>query len=75
MGNILTTLRLSLGDFSFDVLTEPSKVKNDSGEMIRNPNALLDRQHIIFWIVWVLMVVFTALVFLNFIIAEVSNSY
>ena len=28
-----------------------------------------------FWAVWVIMVIFSSLIFLNFIIAEVSNSY
>ena len=28
-----------------------------------------------FWVVWVIMVIFSALIFLNFIIAEVSASY
>ena len=60
MGNVMTTLRLSLGDFDFGVL---------EGDKL---NA---KQHWLFWIIWVLMVIFSALIFLNFIIAEVSNSY
>ena len=36
---------------------------------------LSPQQHQLFWIVWVMMVIFSALIFLNFIIAEVSNSY
>jgi hypothetical protein len=75
MGNFLTVLRLSLGDFTFDVLNEPDHVKNDDGTLDLNPHRISQTQHIIFWTVWILMVVFTALVFLNFIIAEVSNSY
>merc|ERR1719453_623639 len=59
-GNVLTTLRLSLGDFDFAVLEEDN---------------LSQDQHILFWATWVLMVIFSALIFLNFIIAEVSNSY
>lgn len=59
-GNILTTLRLSLGDFDFSILDEPG---------------LNFRQHVLFWITWVVMVFFSSLIFLNFIIAEVSNSY
>ena len=31
--------------------------------------------NIVFWVVWILMVAFSSLIFLNFIIAEVSNSY
>lgn len=62
-GNVLTTLRLSLGDFDFGVLEQ-------TGE-----NELNKKQHILFWCTWVLMVIFSSLIFLNFIIAEVSNSY
>ena len=60
MANFLTTLRLSLGDFDFTVL---------------EGDELNQRQHTLFWIIWVLMVVGSSLIFLNFIIAEVSNSY
>ena len=59
-GNVLTTLRLALGDFDFGVL---------AGDKL-NP-----KQHILFWIIWIIMVGFSSLIFLNFIIAEVSNSY
>merc|ERR1712216_683970 len=58
-GNLLATIRLSLGDFDFDIIEDKP----------------LTKQHILFWVVWVLMVVFSALIFLNFIIAEVSSSY
>ena len=57
-GNMLTTMRLSLGNFDFNVL-----------------QGLNVKQHVLFWIIWVIMVLFSALIFLNFIIAEVSNSY
>lgn len=59
-GNIMTTLRLSLGDFDFSVLDD---------------DTLGTPQHALFWITWVVMVNFSLLIFLNFIIAEVSNSY
>lgn len=76
MGNLLTTVRLSLGDFAFEALQEPDFMESDEGNFDKiNPDALTDRQHMMFWVVWILMVVFSALVFLNFIIAEVSNSY
>lgn len=75
MGNLLTVLRLSLGDFTFDVLNEPDHVLNDDKTLSLNPHRVSPTQHIIFWTVWILMVVFSSLVFLNFIIAEVSNSY
>ena len=67
MGGIMTTLRLSLGDFDFSVLQiEPS----DDGPQPLNP-----KQHIMFWIIWIIIIIFSSLIFLNFIIAEVSNSY
>lgn len=66
--NLLTVMRLSLGDFDSDftlidffLFTEPPRD--------------FYLQNILFWIVWVGMVIFSALIFLNFIIAEVSNSY
>jgi hypothetical protein len=65
VGNLFTTLRLSLGDFDFGVLEETDAKKG----------ALDSDQHMLYWIIWLLMVVFSALIFLNFIIAEVSNSY
>ena len=71
--NLLTTLRLSLGDFDFGVLQDNEIEKDDDGNVIRLP--LNKKQHILFWITWVLMVIFSSLIFLNFIIAEVSNSY
>ena len=61
--NVLTTLRLSLGDFGPDFF------------LISNDNKMFQLEHILFWIVWVIMVIFSALIFLNFIIAEVSSSY
>lgn len=60
-GGILTTLRLSLGDFDFKFIEEDTKLETKS--------------HILFWILWVMMVIFSSLIFLNFIIAEVCNSY
>ena len=62
VGNILTTMRLALNDFDFGILHNPKKKLNT-------------KQHIMFWISWVLMVILSSLIFLNFIIAEVSNSY
>ena len=60
--NMLTTLRLALGDFDFGILTNPHRPLNT-------------RQHILFWVAWCSMIVMSMLIFLNFIIAEVSNSY
>jgi len=62
MGNVFTTLRLSLGDFDFSILQDPAY-------------PLTPAEHIIYWTNWVIMVIFSLLIFLNFIIAEVSNSY
>jgi hypothetical protein len=60
VGSLIGTLRLSLGDTDFNFL-EDDHMDTD--------------QHYLFWICWVVVVIFSALIFLNFIIAEVSNSY
>lgn len=57
-GNMVATLRMSLGDFDFNA-TEHLTV----GE------------NYLFWLTWLLVVLMTCIVFLNFIIAEASNSY
>ena len=59
-GSFFYTLRLSLGDFDFSIL---------DGEQIT------PYDNILFWIVWLVTILFSLLIFLNFIIAEVSNSY
>jgi len=59
LGNLFTTMRLALGDFDFGMI-EDKKLK---------------KQHFLFWICWLIMVAFSSLIFLNFIIAEVSSSY
>jgi hypothetical protein len=38
-------------------------------------NDLDDIENIVYWICWLLMVTITCIIFLNFIIAEASNSY
>ena len=38
-------------------------------------NILNDYERVIFWITWIVIVLMTCVVFLNFIIAEVSQSY
>ena len=64
-GNMMTTLRIALGDFDFAVL-------EDQGPTL----ATLDAEaHVIFWVCWVMICVFSSLIFLNFIIAEVCNCY
>jgi len=59
-GNILSMLRISLGDFDFTEL---------------KGNRMTPADHLLFWMMWLVMVTFSLLIFLNFIIAEVSSSY
>ena len=57
-GNVLSTIRMSMGDFDFASAT------------------LLDKnESILYWFIFVLIVLVTCIVFLNFIIAEASASY
>jgi hypothetical protein len=58
-GEFLWTLRLSMGDFS----------AIDASTELSKP------ENILFWIVWVMTVIITCIVFLNFIVAEASASY
>ena len=58
-GNLFATFRLALGDFDFGLID----------------NKPLTKQHILFWVTWLIMVIYSSLIFLNFIIAEVSSSY
>lgn len=74
--NIMTTLRLSLGDFDFGLLESPSDKEQEECLKEKKCKAELSKeQHVMFWAIWIMMVLFSALIFLNFIIAEVSNSY
>ena len=59
-GYILQTLRLSLGDFD--------------GYFAASEH-LTFGENMMFWIIWFIVVWMTCIVFLNFIIAEASNSY
>lgn len=54
----MVTLRMSMGDFSFDTATMLGTYEN-----------------YIYWACWLLIVGVTCIIFLNFIIAEVSASY
>ena len=38
-------------------------------------NFLTPAENALYWIIWLMVVVMTCIIFLNFIIAEVSNSY
>ena len=58
-GEFLWTLRMSIGD-------------NSLIEAAKNLGAT---ENILFWILWLLGVVITSIVFLNFIVAEASGSY
>ena len=59
IGNFIYTFRLSLGDY--DLI----------GEVPGIPFA----DNVMFWLIWVLSVTLTSIIFLNFIIAEASASY
>jgi hypothetical protein len=58
-GNFLWTLRVSIGDNS----------------LIEAAKKLEGPENIIFWLLWILVVVTTCIIFLNFIVAEASGSY
>ena len=58
-GNIFATMRLSLGDFDFSLINDEP----------------LTKTHILFWVMWIFVFLFSSLIFLNFVIAEVSNSF
>ena len=60
MGNFIFGLRLSLGNHEFSAFSNPEMQPADKQ---------------LFWIIWVMMIFFTALVFLTFVIARVSDSY
>jgi hypothetical protein len=60
MGNFIFGLRLSLGNHEFSTFSNPEMTASDKQ---------------IFWIIWVGMIFFTALIFLTFVIARVSDSY
>jgi hypothetical protein len=64
MGNAITSLRMSLGDFDFGIL-----------RVIGGHAEILPKQHIMFWVAWLIMVIASSFIFINFVIAEVTNSY
>lgn len=55
----LSTFNVSLGNFDFD----PSQMLNGEAE------------NIMYWVLWTITLIITNIVFLNFIIAEASESY
>lgn len=58
-GNVFQTIRISMGDF----------------EIIAAADYLPATQNYLFWLIWLLTVILTCIIFLNFIVAEASNSY
>ena len=59
VGEILWTLRMSVGDFS----------------AIDAASYLTETDFVIFWIVWLITITLTTVIFLNLIVAEASASY
>lgn len=58
-GNILQTVRISMGDFG----------------AISAADYLTPNENYLFWFIWLLTAVITCIIFLNFIVAEASASY
>jgi hypothetical protein len=58
MGNFMSALRISLGDFDFTQLT-----------------VLTAEESITYWTLWVFIFLMGCLIFMNFIITEVGESY
>lgn len=61
VGTFLITLQLTVGNFEFDILTSKE-----------HPEVW---KHYLFWFIWYCYVIFGLVIILNFIIAEVGNSY
>jgi hypothetical protein len=59
MGEIMWTLRLSMGD----------------GAAIDASKLLDSAENNMFWILWIIVTIVTSIIFLNFIVAEASASY
>jgi len=58
-GNIFSTIRLSMGDY----------VVTDLAQYLNSTDIYL------FWLVWVIHMIITCVIFLNFIVAEACQSY
>ena len=64
LGNWINTLKMAFADFNLSVIEQT------------DPLFELDTQtHYLYWFIWFICVIFSALILLNFIIAEVCNSY
>lgn len=61
-GTFLINLQLTVGNFDLTALTD-------------NAKDLEDWKHFLFWFIWYCYVIFGQVIILNFIIAEVGNSY
>ena len=59
VGNFYSTLRLSVGDYSY----------------IGGAPYLETVENVCFWVMFIICVFVTTIIFLNFIVAEASNSY
>ena len=59
VGNFLWTFRLSMGDFA----------------AIDAQSTLSRQESQIFWVMWVITLVLTCIIFLNFVVAEACASY
>ena len=59
----MKTVRTCYGDFDFSAME------------LKGNSELSREQHILYFIFWLIMVLMSSIVFLNFIIAEVGNSY
>ena len=60
IGNVIHMFRISMGDFAIIDLVKYMNNKEDV---------------IIFWVIWFIMVLVLAFVFLNFVVAEASETY
>jgi len=58
-GNIFQVVRISMGDFA----------------VIAAADYLPEAENYLFWVIWLITVVLTCIIFLNFIVAEASASY
>lgn len=64
LGNWINTLKMAFADFNLSVIVQ------------EDPLYELDTaMHYVFWFIWFICVIFSALILCNFIIAEVCNSY
>lgn len=59
LGNFVQTVRLSMGDFA----------------AIDAADTLNVNENLLFWFIWLVTVVITCIIFLNFIVAEASAVY